>query len=173
MLVKGGADVNSHNGRESPLSLAVARGHIRMVDVLLDHGADLEARDEDGKTPLFRAMRRPDSDMFHHLIRRGARIDVKDRNGASLLHEAAGNGVVSYIDHLIESGLNVNRTDEFGRTPLHAAVLNDAKASFLALLMHGADPDVRNADGYSALERARSEGNDADLLFAIEQSWDS
>ncbi|PTB69776.1 ankyrin [Trichoderma citrinoviride] len=144
-----------------------------MVDVLLDHGADLEnARDEDGKTPLFLALAQLGGEMFHHLIRRGARIDVQDRNGATLLHEAAGYGVVSYIEYLVESGLNVNHADELGRTPLHVAVLNDAKTSFPTLLNHGADPELCDADGYSAIERARMEGNDADLLFAVEQSWD-
>ncbi|ETS01173.1 ankyrin [Trichoderma reesei RUT C-30] len=110
--------------------------------------------------------------MFHHLIRRGARIDVKGINGVSLLHEAARYGGVSYIEYLVDNGLDVNHTDESGRTPLHIAVLNDAKTCFPALLMHGADPELRDADGYSAIERARLEGNDADLLFAVEQVWD-
>ena len=54
---------------------------------------------------------------------------------------------------LIDAGLDVSRADSAGRGPLHHAALHNADPMFLTVLMnHGADPDVKDTDGHTALD---------------------
>jgi truncated hemoglobin YjbI len=57
-LIAAGADVNACGGvtRATPLHMAARRGYVEIALALLDHGANLQARDRKGDTPLQRAM---------------------------------------------------------------------------------------------------------------------
>jgi ankyrin repeat protein len=57
-LVQSGADVNAHGGakRCTPLHMAARRGNVEIAEALLDCGAEIEARDRVGDTPLRRAV---------------------------------------------------------------------------------------------------------------------
>jgi len=71
-LVLGGAEVNRPGtGRDTPLHSAAFWGHEDIVRLLLDHGADVNARDERGYTPLGEAIR-GDPDVLALLREHGA-----------------------------------------------------------------------------------------------------
>jgi ankyrin repeat protein len=57
-LVSHGADVNAKGGvtRCTPLHMAARRGNVEIAEALLQCGADIEARDSKGDTPLRRAL---------------------------------------------------------------------------------------------------------------------
>jgi ankyrin repeat protein len=74
-LLRGGADINDqmNKARGTALSVASEEGHSGVVTVLIDHGADLEAGERNGYTPLTRALWRGQSDVVALLQEAGAK----------------------------------------------------------------------------------------------------
>ena len=62
---------------------------VTVVRLLLDAGANLEARDQEGETPLSRAASFGQTETFQLLLEKGARIDVRDKRGMTPLIAAA------------------------------------------------------------------------------------
>ena len=73
-LVERGADVNVDGGvmRATPLHMAARRGFVEIARTLLDSGADLEARDRRGETPLQRAVNCRRHELAQFFVDRGA-----------------------------------------------------------------------------------------------------
>lgn len=68
--------------RNTPLHHAVLEGRPEMVKFLLDRGADMDARNEDGQTPLIIASLREDNALIiQHLLNKGADTSLKDFEG--------------------------------------------------------------------------------------------
>ncbi len=151
--------------RRTPLCWAAIRNDLTSVKVLLEFGADPNARDEDGHTPLHFVQ---STDVCNVLI--GAKTDVHIRNQGlkSPLHQfcrgvvrrSLGPDTVEVIDLLINAGIDVAVRDESGETPLmnaiHAGLIDHARR----LIKHGADP---NAFNYGW-------GGDTAIHFAVR--WD-
>jgi ankyrin repeat protein len=74
-LLRGGADINDQMNKAGGTALSVAseEGHSGVVTVLIDHGADLEAGERNGYTPLTRALWRGQSDVVALLQEAGAK----------------------------------------------------------------------------------------------------
>lgn len=83
LLLKAGASANLVGGDEGerPLHLAAQEGFAHGVRALLNHGADIEARNIDGETPLLVAVRMRRYDVVSLLIERGAAVDTRDQYG--------------------------------------------------------------------------------------------
>ena len=72
----------------SDLHTAATKGDIATITRLLDRGADIEARDENGETPLHRAAWKGANDILDTLIRRGADAHAKNNKGETPLDVA-------------------------------------------------------------------------------------
>lgn len=111
----------------TPLHYAAVRGHPAVAKLLLDAGADLEARTEDGRTPLQFAFENPeinetDRAALVGLLASGSDIvNSIDGNGLSPLHHAALLGNASAVSMLIRRGAMLEARDSKGNTPLHLA----------------------------------------------------
>jgi ankyrin repeat protein len=66
-----------------PLHKIAIWGDVDAAEVLLAHGADINARGEDDDTPLHRAIAGRDAGMVKFLLLRGADPDLKNRLGRS------------------------------------------------------------------------------------------
>lgn len=113
-------------------------------------------RDSTGRSLLQRACKKGDLAEVKSLIERGADANESDFGGFTCLHEAALAGHTDIVEYLIEQGANVNKQAlEFGdfETPLMDAAENKHIDTVKILLKNGADPDICNADGYSALTK--------------------
>src|SRR6516165_12637645 len=84
-LIRHGAEVNVHSGpiRGTPLHTAARRDNVAVGSVLLSAGADLEARDIKGETPLRRALICRQPGMIELLLAHGANPDAPDKRGVT------------------------------------------------------------------------------------------
>lgn len=78
-----------------------------MVKLLVEHGADVNAVNTAGCTPLFNAVRGGHLSCVQYLIGEKAKVSVQDKNGTSLLHEAADGGFDDVLKLLLGAGATV------------------------------------------------------------------
>jgi ankyrin repeat protein len=152
-------------GGSTPRLTDVLRdGNRAAARALLRSGANVNAADADGTTPLHWAVRNDDIDMVRLLLRRGARVRVANRYGATPLSLAALNGSAGMITVLLAAGADPNSVVSKGQTVLMTAARTGNPAAVKVLLDHGARVDAREAElGETALIWAASE-NHADVV---------
>lgn len=137
------------------LHRACVNGHEPVVDVLLHHGANLEAETLLKQTVLMLACQHyKDHLIAKLLLDRGANIHARDMYGSGPLHYACGN--VTLVRLLLSRGANVNALCHDHMTPLHYACLKGRKKCIKELLCHGADVTIQNCDGRVPLDFATS-----------------
>ena len=131
-----------------PLHMAVEHDRGGMVETLLAAGADMEAKNKQGRTPLIHAIISSRRDSFDTLLQSGARIDQTDAMGMSALHWAAGLGQVATITTLLEKGASRLDHDIAGHEPIHQAAARGHIPAVEALITEGLDLDrpTKNAD---------------------------
>lgn len=99
-----------------------------MAELLISSGADIELITNTGWTPLFMAVANGQARMMNALLERGAQKNGTDNEGRSLLHIAAMNGVLSLFGPLVLQTLDINGLDKQEKTPLHLAAEGRFKA---------------------------------------------
>ena len=131
---------------------------VENMTACLDAGADLEAREVDGVTPLhWAAMFNANPAVLKALLAAGADPMTRDEDGFTPLHLAArDNENPAVIAALVDSGADLKVRTGYGFTPLH---LTTSLAVITALLDAGADPMARNAAGETPWDLAK--GNKA------------
>ena len=166
-----------------PLHHAAAGGHVGVIDVLLERGAKVDAKDKRGGTALLAACNAGRREAALRLRLAGADGSIVPRSGGPPLHNAFFHGGnrnfgcrPNTAELLIECGADVNLVTKFvgrERAPLH--VLADAgwlelvghKGRLTRLMLrHGADPDVRDDERNTPLHVAAGKG-DADMMAAL------
>jgi len=150
---------------DSLLTLAIERGNVEMVQVLIDHGADLHHDSLRSGMPLQLAVFGRSTEMVEMLLDAGADVNGRSESRpahffGTALHMAAGIGNPEITKLLIERGADVNSNPPLdGRTPLHYAA-GSAKASddlletIRILIDHGADVNARDKLGKTPLDYA-------------------
>ena len=184
LLLDHGADwrITTRSGW-TVLSRACSHGTPQIVDLLLQHGTDLNSRDIWGSLPIYTAVTTRNAAMLKHLIARGAQPDLKvaiDLNrldmarqlleqdsssacmrfgtGLTLLHDSAqvGDTRLDAMRLLLEFGGRVNSSTNWGATPLHLAAFHGNLRTIALLLANGADASVKDKRGLTP--RMLSEG---------------
>ena len=154
------------------LHQAAARNNADEISRLTQLGADVNATDESGDTPLHVAvLRGAGRAAIQALIEAGAVLETKERQGGQTpLHLAVGFGRnPEAAAALIDAGADVNATDESGDTPLHVAVLRGAgRAAIIALIEAAADLHARSGKDETPLDLARRNGAPGEIIQALE-----
>ena len=143
LLLSKGALVNARTTSgnypgETPLHVAALIGYLKGAELLLLNGAEIDAVDRYGYTPLRRSVDNRHTDMTELLISKGADVTTEDANGISLLHVVAQTDNVALAAKLINSGADINNKDKNLKfTPLDYA--QDGEPKMIELLeQHGA-----------------------------------
>jgi ankyrin repeat protein len=133
---------------------------IIIIQALLDRGADVEAKDSRGWTPLHVASTDDDIDNIEtakFLIEKGADVEAKDQWGNTPLHWATMNNSIEATKLLIEKGADVEAKNINDETPLHLASWENHIEIAKFLIEKGADVDAKNNYGKTPLDVADSD----------------
>lgn len=159
------------------LQEAAAAGNLPMTELLLSIGADPNARDNSGHTPLYSVGNECGVEgavddggrVVRTLVRAGADVNADDGvKHCTPLHMAARRGNVEIAEALLDCGGNIEARDSVGDTPLRRAV-NCNKVGLAALLLaRGADALSRGSKGATPILAARSAAMKKLLESAVE-----
>ncbi|KAK7485776.1 hypothetical protein BaRGS_00022957 [Batillaria attramentaria] len=157
-LIKKGCDVTiaNFNGQTAGHKAALF-GHAQILRLLIERGADMNAMDNDGDTPLHDAISQGRTAAAEVLLG-WPKLDIRRKNkkGFSIIHFAAIKGEPSITELLLNKDTTlVNEQKEDGFTALHVAAINNHTDVMRVLLEKGkAQVDVRTQKKQTALHVA-------------------
>ena len=136
VLLDRGARVKVRFARvnHTPLHVAAARGFLPLVKLLLDAGAEPDARDSNGFTPLLDAAEQGRTLVVRALLLAGAKVNNTNTTGRTALWLAASRGHEETVTYLIKRDADPALAGADGQAPLHIAGYNAQPASLRALL---------------------------------------
>ena len=125
------------------------------VQCAISNGADIEAKDRNGRRPLHQAAYKNVPEIAKLLIDAGAEVNAKGENGETPLHVAAEENAAEVAKLLIDNGAEVKAKDESGGwTPLHWAAYKNAAEVAKLLIDNGADVKAKDDYGNTPLHHA-------------------
>lgn len=133
---------------QTPLHLAVTNRQSRSAGLLLELGANANAQDWLGNTPLHLAagLDARAKEFLTLLLDHGAKLQARNNERFSPLDVAIDRGTMEAVDFLLEKQADVNASGgPMEMSPLHLAALKGRRDAAESLLSHGAD--VRARDG--------------------------
>jgi len=122
---------------------------------LIIAGADIDSKDNYGRTALMRAAIGGHAKIARILIDKGAAIDIQDIDGSTALMLAADKGHTEIVRLLIAGGAVIDIQDRDGLTALMSAAVGDHIEIVRLLIAGGAAIDIQANNGWTALKYAQ------------------
>src|SRR5712692_3564224 len=142
----------------TPLMHAAVVGSADAMRLLLDAGADVNARNDVGSTALMWSA--TDLAKVRLLLEHGADVNAaSERHRTALLVAAMADGSAPIVRLLIAKGADVHVVDRVNVSAMHAATLGGDADTVRLLIDAGAEVDTRDAGGYTPLMNAAQHGN--------------
>jgi hypothetical protein len=133
------------------------------IPAIIMMGANTEAANATGETPLFSAVKQNSPSTINVLVENGAILAARDTLGHTLLHAAVRWDAIHSAETLLDYGLNINSHALNGKTPLHDSIRWWVHEMENLLLRRGADIEIRDADGNTPFIEAVLAGNPATM----------
>lgn len=174
LLDVAGCPVDVQGGEDqTPLMIAVAKGDLKLVKMLLDRGADVEAVRKDKCTAVLVAAQRSQLRVLLALHGRGASMKRVDVTGNGLVHWAAYQNDIQTLRVLKCMELPMDTKNTQGQTPLHQAALTNSYQAIQYLLSLGCNQKAINSEGKRPIDVAESLSNSAALRAFREHGRES
>jgi ankyrin repeat protein len=138
---------------------------------MIAEGADINARDENGQTPLHIAVIQDSKEMAELLIEKGARIDAKDKLGKTPLYDAVDLRKLEVAKLLLGREADARVIMASGDTALHAAAAKGYKDMAELLLAHGSEINGGGAES-TPIHEAMTAGQKPMVQLLIDKGAD-
>ena len=163
LITKHPEQVNARGGGIlAPLPAALYKKHFRVANLLYSHGAVVDFRDEEKRTPLYVASHMGQVDIMRWLLDHGADPNSRKHLGITPLIGAAYAVYDDAVQVLLDHNADINSQCDDGNTPLYWAATGyyDSNPADIMrrLLEHGADPNICNNKHSTPLHNASSNG---------------
>lgn len=175
VLIKHGANIKHRNADcLLPIHVATAADSVACLQLLITHGADLDAREPQlGFTPLLVAAFCGKPDCLRTLLEHNSCIDHQDERGRTAVIYAVLEDHVECLRILAEAGVNLDAYDNHGDTALRCAITSGRQECMKALLDLGARQDIRDDDELTYVHYAALKGDAAiiEMLLSYQGTW--
>lgn len=166
LLIDRGASLQQRREsllQESLMAELVEFSSVKMLELLIELGAPVDDKDNEGYTPLQRAVAKSDAAKVEVLLKAGADVNTQNAHGVSTLHTALEARSMPMALLLMEHGADPELRDENRRTPMHLACASGLAAMFDLLTSFDARADQRDINGMTPAMDAAANGR-TDLL---------
>uniref|UniRef100_A0A8C7MXB4 Ankyrin repeat domain 52 n=1 Tax=Oncorhynchus kisutch TaxID=8019 RepID=A0A8C7MXB4_ONCKI len=143
------------------------------VKFLLHKNEEVNALDQERRTPLHAAACLGDVHIMDLLINSGASVNAKDQGWLTPLHRAAASRNEKAVGLLLKQDAEVNLRDKFWQTPLHVAAANRATRCAEALIPKLSSLNVADRSGRTALHHAAHSGHVEIVKLLVSRSADA
>ena len=130
-LIADGVEVNPQSTLwlDSPLQVAIFKGHKEILETLISKGARVDMRDSDGYFPIHKAVKRNQKEIVEILLKNGADVDAKCsmRTPPTPISYAIQEANIEIVDTLLQYGAKIDQPDKYGNTPILEAVYTSQK----------------------------------------------
>jgi len=153
LLTRCSVDVNCETKfGKTPIYYACFCGFVETVKLLIEHGAELESKNNKWSNALHVACYGKRLTVIKILLDKGMDINVRDDQGRTAVFIACKNGYLAVAALLAAKNCDINLPDLHSRTPLRAAVSNGHVEVVSWLLKIGADYNIRDTMGNLPLQ---------------------
>ncbi|XP_071126835.1 putative ankyrin repeat protein RF_0381 [Mytilus edulis] len=171
----------------SPLFVASAKGHIKIVKRLVENDghlkiednkknkADITMSDNRNRTSLHIACEEGHKPVIEYLVQKGANISVCDVDGNSLLHMACVPGKREVVELLLKEykdkgkETEIENTNKLGQTPIIVASSTEGHDVVKLLLQYNANIQATDNRGFTSLLTASMYGFTKTVQFLINE----
>jgi ankyrin repeat protein len=162
LLQQPGIDINwqdPDSGSCTALHRACHNGHLEVVKLLVEHGASIEATNDEGMTPILEAAGLECLDVVRFLEKNGSNINAVAADGRTILHFSAAENSVPDLKHFLQSSKlthSLTTRTKNGRTVLLCAVEAGSVEATRFILQRSSPLDIlsKTDDGYTCLHYA-------------------
>jgi len=167
--------VDPEISNKSALFLAVKSGNIHVVKFLIQNGANVNLRDENGENALWEACASGHLQIVKYLIENGIKWNYSVPKYGFPISQAVLNNNLSIVKYFIEDlNFDINSKDYEGWTLLHTAAYFSSSPEIVKyLLAKGANKSIRNNDGELAFQLAKDSEIKRLLIPTNSWSWRS
>ena len=136
------------------IHLAVLRANMDEIKTQIKGGANINAADEVGNTPLHLALGLGETNIAEWLISQGVDLNIKANDGRSMTHAAAAGGQIELLKKLVVESLKLDDKNVLGQTPLHLAVAAGQTETVEWLLKQDQKVSIQDANNNTPLHLA-------------------
>jgi ankyrin repeat protein len=149
---------------------------LHVVQLLVEHGANVNAPDENHVTPLHLASYRQRLESVRVLLNHGANVNAEDSHHRTPLHRVFegrfhSKDGFSIVQLLVEHGADVNTKDKDHITPLHFASYRQHLESVRVLLNHGANVNAEDSHHRTPLHRVLEGPLSPKMVSVLSSYW--
>ena len=170
VLLKAGSDTNiaDKNGETCLMRAVDGDCSSEVLQAIIDHGADVNAIDENSFTALSSACEERRVDAIHVPLKAGSDTNIADKNGwTCLMYAVYGDCSTEVLQATIDHGADVNATDKHSRTALIWACMRKHVDAIYVLLKAGSDTNIADENGVTCLMFAVDGDCSSEVLQAI------